>query len=137
LTIDAVKENGTLVNFDARDRRLTVRWPCPARVKEARQLEVEYHGAPRFGIQFLPERSQVYTVFSTSQWLVCVDAPDDRATWNLSVVLPTGLTMVASGTPVGQHVLANGTIAHEWRQLCGGVMSRSWLTRWNVLVRSD
>ena len=89
---------------------------APARVKEARQLEVEYHGAPRFGMQFFSERPQVYTVFSTSQWLVCVDAPDDRSTLNLSVVLPAGLTMVASGKPVAQHALPNGTVAHEWRQ---------------------
>ena len=116
LTIDAVKEGGTLVDFDARDHRLTIRWPRPARVKEARQLEVQYHGAPRSGMQFFSERPQVYTVFSTSQWLVCVDAPDDRATLNLSVVLPAGLTMVASGKPVAQHALSNGTVAHEWRQ---------------------
>jgi aminopeptidase N len=116
LTIDAVREGGVLVDFAARDHRLTIRWPRPARVKQARQLEVEYHGAPRFGMQFFSERSQVYTVFSTSQWLVCVDAPDDRATLNLSVALPAGLTMVANGKSVGQHVLPNGTIAHQWRQ---------------------
>jgi aminopeptidase N len=116
LTIDSVKEGGALVDFAVRDHHLMVRWPRPARVREARQLEVEYHGTPRSGMQFFSERPQVYTVFSTSQWLVCVDAPDDRATLNLSVVLPAGLTMVASGKPVGQHVLSNGTIAHEWRQ---------------------
>jgi aminopeptidase N len=116
LTIDWVKEGGALVDFAVRDHRLILRWPHPARVKEARQLEVEYHGAPRSGMQFVSQRPQVYTVFSTSQWLVCVDAPDDRATLNLSVVLPAGLTMVASGKPVGEHVLSNGTIAHEWRQ---------------------
>jgi aminopeptidase N len=116
LTIDAVNEGGTPVDFDARDHRLTIRWPRPARVKEARQLEVEYHGAPRFGMQFLSERPQVYTVFSTSQWLVCVDAPDDRSTLNLRVVLPAGLTMIASGKLIAQHALPNDTVVHEWRQ---------------------
>ena len=52
-----------------------------------------YHGAPRFGMEFVPERSQVYTAFSTSQWLVCVDDPGDRATLKLSVVLPAGATV--------------------------------------------
>jgi aminopeptidase N len=116
LTIDAVNEGGAPVDFDTRDHRLTIRWPRPARINEARQLEVAYHGAPRFGMQFFSERPQVYTVFSTSQWLVCVDAPDDRSTLNLSVVLPAGLTMVASGTLVAQHALPNGTVVHEWRQ---------------------
>jgi aminopeptidase N len=116
LTIDVVKEGGTLVDFEVRDHRLTIRWSRSARVKEVRHLEVEYHGAPRFGMQFFPERPQVYTVFSTSQWLVCVDAPDDRATLNLSVVLPAGLVMVGSGKLVAQHALPNGTVVHEWRQ---------------------
>src|SRR5580704_18896035 len=116
LTVEAVKEGGAPLDFATRARQLTIRWPRPAQVNEARQLEIAYHGAPRSGMQFFSERPQVYTVFSTSQWLVCVDAPDDRATLNLSVVLPAGLTMVASGKPVGQHVLSNGTIAHEWRQ---------------------
>jgi aminopeptidase N len=116
LTIDAVKEGGTIVDFDVRDHRLTIRWPRPVKVNEAQQLEVEYHGAPRSGMQFFSERPQVYTVFSTSQWLVCVDAPDDRATLNLSVVLPAGLTMVASGKFVAQHALPSGTVVHEWRE---------------------
>ena len=61
LTIDAVNEGGRLVEFDVRDHRLTIRWPRPARVKEARQLEVEYHGAPRFGMQFaLPNGTVVH-----------------------------------------------------------------------------
>jgi aminopeptidase N len=116
LTVDAVKAGGAPLEFAARDRKLTIRWPRPAQVHEARQLEIAYHGAPRVGMQFFADRAQVYTVFSTSQWLVCVDAPDDRATLNLSVVLPAGLTMVASGTLVAQHALPNGTVVHEWRQ---------------------
>jgi aminopeptidase N len=116
LTVDTVKEGRAPLDFAARARQLTIRWPRPAQVNEARQLEIAYHGAPRFGMQFFAERAQVYTVFSTSQWLVCVDAPDDRATLNLSVVLPAGLTMVASGTLVAEHALPNGTVVREWRQ---------------------
>jgi aminopeptidase N len=66
LTIDAVKEGGRPLDFAARARQLTIRWPRPAQVHEARQLEIAYHGAPRFGMQFFAERAQVYTVFSTS-----------------------------------------------------------------------
>jgi aminopeptidase N len=116
LTIDAVKERQSRVDFESRDRRLIIRWPRPAKMNEAREIEVEYHGAPHSGIQFFSERSQVYTVFSTSQWLVCVNAPDDRATMNLRVILAAGLTMVASGKPVARRALSNGMIAHEWRQ---------------------
>jgi hypothetical protein len=124
LTVDAVKEGRAPLDFATRGRQLTIRWPRPAQVNEARQLEIAYHGAPRFGMQFFAERAQVYTVFSTSQWLVCVDAPDDRATLNLSVVLPAGLTMVASGKLVAQHALPNGTVVRT-----GGRTGRCPATR--------
>jgi aminopeptidase N len=116
LTIDAVNEGQVRVDFEARDRRLILRWPRPARVGETREVAVRYHGAPRSGMQFFPERSQVYTVFSTSQWMVCVNAPDDKATMNLTVVLPADLAMVASGRPVARRTLSSGAVEHEWRQ---------------------
>ena len=62
-----------------------------------------------------PDRSQAYTVFSTSQWLVAVDAPDERATLHLSVILPADLTLVASGQLVARRTMTNGTVVHEWR----------------------
>jgi aminopeptidase N len=116
LTIDAVREGQARLDFETRDRHVLVRWPRPARLNETRELAVEYHGAPRSGIQFFPDRSQVYTVFSTSQWLVCVNAPDDKATMTLTVVLPGDLTMVASGKPVARRKLPSGAVEHEWRQ---------------------
>jgi aminopeptidase N len=116
LTVDAVREGQSPLDFETRDRHLLVRWPRPARLNETREIDVVYHGAPRSGILFPAERSQVYTVFSTSQWMVCVNAPDDKATMDLTVVLPGDLTMVASGRPVATRVLASGAVEHEWRQ---------------------
>jgi aminopeptidase N len=116
LMIDTVKDAGASLDFDVRDHRLTIRWPRPARVNEVRHLEITYHGAPRFGMQFYPDQQQVYTVFATSQWLVCVDAPDDKATLTLTVVLPASLVVVANGLPIRQRALPGGMVAHEWRQ---------------------
>jgi aminopeptidase N len=45
LTIDAVKERQSRVDFESHDRRLIVRWPRPAKLNEVREIEVEYHGA--------------------------------------------------------------------------------------------
>ena len=61
-----------------------------------------YHGAPRYGMRFFPDRGQVYTAFSTSQWLPCVDAPDQKATLSLTVTATgAGASGVGSGTPSG------------------------------------
>ncbi len=75
LIIDAVRDNREEQKFLRSDRHLKVSLSRPAKANEKREIEVEYHGTPRRGIRFFPERAQVYTVFSTSQWLVCVDAP--------------------------------------------------------------
>ena len=116
LTVDAVREGQSPLDFETRDRHVLVKWPRPAGLNETREIEFVYHGAPRSGILFPAERSQVYTVFSTSQWMICVNAPDDKATMNLTVVLPGDLTMVASGRPIARRVLAGGAVEHEWRQ---------------------
>ena len=115
LIIDAVRTGNVEQPFVRDGRRLSVSLVPPPRSGERRAIDVEYHGAPRSGVQFHPERSQVYTIFSTSQWLVSVDAPGERATLQLSVVLPRGLRVVDSGEERSARQQANGSVVHEWR----------------------
>ena len=116
LTIDNVREGGTALRFVTKDRRLRISLTRPAKANETREIEVRYHGSPRRGIRFFPEQSQVYTVFSTSQWLVCVDAPDDRATLRLKLILPAGLSNVANGQLVSTRKLPGHRVVSEWLQ---------------------
>ncbi|MGB9178902.1 MAG: M1 family metallopeptidase [Pyrinomonadaceae bacterium] len=116
MTIDAVRENKEAQKFLKRDHRLHVTLSRPAKANETREIEVEYHAAPRRGIRFFPEREQVYTVFSTSQWLVCVDAPDDRATLRLSLILPAHLSVVANGRLVSRHNTSGKRVVYVWKQ---------------------
>ena len=116
LVIDSVLEGGEPREFVRRGARLAVSLARPAKAGEARLLDVKYHGAPRRGIRFFPERGVVYTVFSTSQWMPCVDAPDDRAKLLLTLTLPAGAANVANGRQVGRHALGDGRVEHEWRQ---------------------
>jgi aminopeptidase N len=114
LTIDRVALNGAPLEFSQADRKLRARLRTPSRRGARIRLDLEYHGAPRFGLEFVPEKSQIYTIFSTSQWMPCVDAPDDKATLRLTVALPKDLTAVASGREVATRV-EGGLVAHEWR----------------------
>jgi aminopeptidase N len=116
LTIDAAREKGVAQKFARTGRRLSISLSRPSAAGEMREIEIEYHGAPRFGIRFFPERTQTYTVFSTSQWMVCVDAPDDKATLRLNLILPENLTSVANGRLAARRALPNKKTAHEWRQ---------------------
>ena len=101
LIVDAVTIDGRKAEYSAADRRLTVRWERHDKAGTRVPVSVTYHGQPRGGIRFFAERQQVYTAFSTSQWLVCLDSPDQKATLRLSVTIPNGLAAIGSGTPHG------------------------------------
>ena len=100
LVVDAVTVEGRSARFSVADHRLTVE--C-RRDKPGQRVPVSvtYHGQPRGGLRFLADQQQVYTAFSTSQWLVCLDAPDQKATLRLSVAVPDGLVAIGSGAPHG------------------------------------
>src|SRR5215211_1237100 len=113
LTVDAVRAAGARLQFSVANRRLRVSLPSEKRV---RQIEIDFHGTPRYGIRFFPDRQQVYTVFSTSQWMVCVDDPSDKATLTFKLILPANLTPVANGHLVSQRELPNNKRVSEWQQ---------------------
>lgn len=114
LTIDAVRFAKTPLKFVVRDRLLSV--SLPSRTTRAQEIEIDFHGTPKFGIRFIPDRQQVYTIFSTSQWMVCVDDPSDKATLTLKLILPASLTPIANGQLVSEHALPNNKRASEWTQ---------------------
>jgi len=105
LIVDAITGGAEALPFSTADHHVEIRFPRAIRDGERRQLSVTYHGQPRYGLRFFAGEQQAYTAFSTSQWLVCVDAPDQKATLRLSVDTPGGLTAVGSGKAAG---------AHEW-----------------------
>ncbi len=114
LVIDAVRLEGKAAKFSVRDRILRVQLPTISRTYKT--IAIDFHGSPRFGIQFFPDRRQVYTVFSTSQWMVCNDDPSDRATVTFKLILPANLTPVANGRLVAQRELPNNKRVSEWVQ---------------------
>lgn len=116
LTISAVRDIGEELKFTRNGGRLTITLARPAKAGEWRRIVVEYRGAPRYGIRFFPEREQTYTAFSTSQWMVCVDAPEDRATLRLVLILPAKLKVVANGRLVSSRAWGEDKTAHEWME---------------------
>ena len=114
LTIDSVYYKHDTLKFSVKDRRLRIE--LPGKSKSVREIEINYHGTPRFGIRFFPDRNQVHTIFSTSQWMVCVDDPADKATLTMKLVFPAALTAVANGRFVYQRELSDGLRVSEWRQ---------------------
>jgi aminopeptidase N len=95
-----------VAQIDRRDDHIQIRLPVPlARGQEA-SLVVEYTATAPKGLVFGPDA--VYTSFHTCHWMVCRDRPDDKATFALSIIVPQGLTLIASGAPAAQPTRAIG-----------------------------
>lgn len=116
LEISRVRAAGKPVNYEKQGRQLQVLLPEPVAANTRMLLEIDYRGTPAFGMEFHPKRDEVYTIFSTSQWMVAVDAPSERATLELEVVLPKGLKAAGTGTALPTRRLKDGRVLHRWRQ---------------------
>lgn len=116
LAIDGVSERGAKLGFERSGHQLIIALAGPSHAGDRHDIEIEYHGSPRQGLEFHADRGEAYTIFSTSQWLVCVDAPDERASLDLELVLPPELVSVGNGEPGAKAGLADGRGLHRWRQ---------------------
>ncbi|MDO8310990.1 MAG: M1 family metallopeptidase [Sideroxyarcus sp.] len=120
LQIDAVAEDGVALTFEKTASQLNIHVPKHGpkhkRASAQASLDITYHGTPKNGMQFAPDVGQVITAFSTSQWLPCIDAPDNRASFDLTLILPADLQVVANGRLLATHALADGKVASVWSQ---------------------
>lgn len=115
LKINSVGINGRPLRFEHQQATVTIFFDAPLKRDEQAVLQITYSGTPAYGLEFAPGRSEVYTIFSTSQWMPSVDAPDERATLSLSVTLPNDLLATGSGRTLPARTLADGRIEHRWR----------------------
>jgi len=89
--------------------------PRPLRAGQAATLAIAFEGAPARGLVF-GEHSVVSSYF-TCDWMFCVqDRPGDKATIDLTLVLPKGMTSVGVGARVSVASAAGGLDAHASRE---------------------
>ncbi|MEG2806090.1 M1 family metallopeptidase [Stenotrophomonas sp.] len=115
LEITAVRQGDRALAFRQADQQLQITLATPLAPEAVAELQIAYTGKPAFGLVFAPERSEVYTLFSTSQWMPSVDAPHERATLDLSLTLPPGLQATGTGRSLPARTLADGRIEHRWQ----------------------
>ena len=115
LKVASVTDEKSSLKFDAGERRLRVQWPARLPAGTRRTIAISYSGTPRFGMTFVTDRQQIYTGFSTSQWMVAVDAPAERATLRLTLRLPATWAAAGSGEPAPMRAEQN-TVVYEWHQ---------------------
>jgi len=85
------------------------------REKRHNEITIEYHGSPVKGLLFNSELDHAYTVYFTSQWMVCNDTPSDKATLSLNILVPKEKKCVASGELIGIEEKENKTL-FQWSQ---------------------
>lgn len=85
------------------------------RVKNENQVRIDYHGNPTSGLLFDLNHGQAFTVYSTSQWMVCNDSPADKASLHLNISIPLDKTCVANGELVGME-RKNGRMQYSYQQ---------------------
>jgi aminopeptidase N len=115
LTIDRATIDGqpVLVTRDTDAIVFSLAQPLP-RGRTA-TLSIAFHGIPARGLVFGPR--YVYTSYFTCDWMFCAqDRPGDKATIDLTLRLPRGMTSVGVGTRRAAKPEADGLEAHSWRE---------------------
>jgi aminopeptidase N len=103
------------VSFKVRDKSLLIELPADLAVNTPHEVEIVYRASHGDGADFMPEHQQVFTAFSTSQWMPCVDAPSARATFELTLVVPALLKALGSGRQIEERQRADGKKEITWR----------------------
>lgn len=85
------------------------------REQKENEITIDYHGSPKRGIFFDKEKGEVYTAYATSQWMICNDAPRDKALFNIDLVIPSDKSCVASGELLNK-VRQNNKIRYSYQQ---------------------
>jgi aminopeptidase N len=116
LEVSSVTENGRPLKFQKTVSVLKITLAAASLTGQPRTIAVSYHGAPKSGITFLPAAAQVYTAFSTSQWMPCIDAPADRASLRLTVTVPAHYQVVGNGRLLREINVGSGKKRSEWQQ---------------------
>lgn len=114
LLVERVTFQNEALTYQQAEGRLAISLPATMR-KGKHRISISYRGTPRRGILFFPEARQLYTVFSTDQWMPCRPAPEERASFELELVLPPGLTAVSNGNMKPQRVDKHGRVVRRWR----------------------
>ena len=79
------------------------------------EVKLYYHGSPKKGLVFFNNAPKLYSVYFTSEWMICNAAPDDRATFQLDLLIPKKVISIASGTLKNTSTIGD-KIKYSWHQ---------------------
>lgn len=119
---DVVDDRGHSLAFEHSGATLEFRPLIPLAPRSSATFTIRYGGTPRAGMWFVREKNgaptQVYTqgeCEDSRAWFPCFDAPSERATSELRVVMPSAWRSLAAGEFVDREELDGARAAERWR----------------------
>jgi aminopeptidase N len=85
------------------------------------EIEITYQGYPEAGLNFSTHQDQpiIWSLdepIDARHWFPCYDLPDDKATVNMDITVPSPLVVASNGTFLGQKNNTNGTVTYTWQE---------------------
>ncbi len=122
LTIDAVTVDGAARPFVADGKHLRIDLGPPRAAGDRATLAITYAGSPRRGLYFIaPDDGypgKGVQVWSQGQdedsryWFPCFDAPHEKATSEVIVTIPSGLTALSNGVCLSDRTVGGRRTQH-------------------------
>jgi aminopeptidase N len=112
LQVEEVSENGSALQFEAKEGRILIRLPRAMRPGETGVLKIRYQGKPTRGLKFYPDH--LYAAYNTPRWMVCNFDPGDLATLALRLTLPENFRVVANGELIEKKSLPESRTQYAW-----------------------
>ncbi len=102
-----------VLSYECKDQKIII--SLRDRKDPENRIQIIYKGNPTVGMFFIHETEEIYTAFSTSEWMICNNSPSDRAKFKLDIIIPSDKICVASGTLV-QKMDQGDKIKYSWVQ---------------------
>jgi aminopeptidase N len=115
LTMDDASVNGRPARIASDKGGISIALPSPLARGRTVTISVRYHGVPARGVA--ASATSMYTSYFACDWMICLqDAPGDKASFALDLVVPAGLTSLAPGRMIGRTSAGkDGAQIHRWR----------------------
>jgi aminopeptidase N len=104
----------SVAGYSQKNKKLFIRFSNTVETTE--QVQIFYYGFPALGVVFSPQLQHLYTVFHTSEWMICNMEPQDRATIEMDIMVEDPLTNIANGTLAGKRRTADNKTVYSWHQ---------------------
>ncbi len=119
MTIHRVTANGSALKYDYDGQMLTVHLRRPLAARARTSFTIDYETVkPKKGAYFIDRNYYLWTQGETEDnryWIPTYDHPDDKTTWDISVITDPGEKALSNGTLVSTHAVKGGVV-WNWSQ---------------------